>query len=74
MAACKPRSYAVGDEVLLSSENVTLKGLPVRTLAPRFVGPFKIKALLRTNDVRVEYMVRFKLLSDRINTGYLRPY
>ena len=73
-AACKPHNYAVDDEVLLSTENVKLQGMPVRKLAPRFVGPFKIKALLGTNAVQVEYTDRFKLLTNRINIEYLRPY
>ena len=54
-AACKPHGYAVGDEVFLSTENVKLKGMPIRKLAPRFIGPFKIKALLGTNAVQVAY-------------------
>jgi hypothetical protein len=73
-AACKPHGYAVGDEGFLSTENVNLKGMPVRKLAPRFVGPFKIKALLGTNAVQVAYTEHFKLLTDRINIEYLRPY
>ena len=35
-------SFSVGDEVLLSTKNISLKGPGVRKLLPRWVGPFKV--------------------------------
>jgi len=48
-AACKPHNYVVGQEVMLSTENTKLAGMPVRKLAPRFVGPFTIEVLKGRN-------------------------
>ena len=72
--ACKPHNYKSDDLVLLSTENVKLAGMPVRKLAPRYIGPFKIRELLGQNAVRLEFTDRFKLLADCINVEYLRPY
>ena len=68
-----PHTYAVGDEVLLSTENVELKGAS-RKLGPKFVGPFKIVELLGSNAVRLKMTDRFRALKDIINVEYLRPY
>ena len=34
--------FAVGDQVLLNTQHLRLKGMHVRKLTPRFVGPFKV--------------------------------
>jgi hypothetical protein len=72
--ACKPHRYNVGDLVLLSTENVRLAGMPVKKLAPRFIGPFEIVGLQGRNAVKVKFTDRFNLLSPVINIEYLRPY
>ena len=71
--SCKPHTFAVGDEVLLSSENVKLS-LPCRKLSPAFVGPFKIVKLCGRNAVEIESTGRWKALQPMINIEYLRPY
>ena len=71
--ACKPHSFKVGHQVLMSSENLKLK-LPCRKLSPRFVGPFTITELKGTNAVRLELTGRFSLVRDIVNIEYLRPY
>ena len=69
--ACKPHNYVVGQEVMLSTENVKLAGMAVRKLAPRFVGPFTIQALKGRNSVVLKYTERFELLRPEINIEYL---
>ena len=64
--ACKPHSFKVGHQVLMSSENLKLK-LPCRKLSPRFVGPFTITELKGTNAVRLELTGRFSLVRDIVN-------
>ena len=71
--SCKPHTYAVGDQVLLSTENVKLS-LPCRKLSPAFVGPFKIVKLLGHNAVEIRSTGRWKALQPIINIEYLRPY
>ena len=72
--ACKPHQYVVGQQVMLSTENVDIRGLPVRKLRPRFAGPFVIKALKGPNSVKLSMNGRFSLIHDIINVEYLRPY
>ena len=69
----RPHEYAVGDEVLLSTENITLR-LPSRKLSPKFVGPFRILELRGRNAVKIQPTGRFKSLHDIVNVEYLRPY
>jgi hypothetical protein len=69
----RPHEYAVGDEVLLSTENITLR-LPSRKLSPKFVGPFRILELRGKNAVKIKTTGRFKQLHDIVNVEYLRPY
>ena len=70
---CKPHNYSVGDEVLLSTENVKLR-VPCNKLGPRFVGPFRILDLLGRNAVRIKPTGIYKALHDKINIEHLRPY
>ena len=69
----RPHEYAVGDEVLLSTENITLR-LPSRKLSPKFVGPFRILELRGKNAVKIKPTGRFKALQNIVNVEYLRPY
>jgi hypothetical protein len=63
----------MGDEVLLSTENMALR-LPSRKLSPKFVGPFRILELRGKNVVKIQPTGRFKSLHDIVNVEYLRPY
>jgi hypothetical protein len=52
-------SYQVGDEVLLSTRNLAFKGFKkanARKLLPRFVGPFKVEALVGKAAVRLSLL------------------
>jgi hypothetical protein len=69
----RPYEYAVGDEVLLSTENIVLR-LASRKLSPKFVGPFRILELRGKNAVKIEPTGRFKALNPIVNVEYLRPY
>jgi hypothetical protein len=63
----------VGDEVLLSTENIVLR-LASKKLSPKFVGPFCILELRGKNAVKIQPTGRFKELHDIVNVEYLRPY
>jgi len=68
-----PPAYAVGDEVLLSTENIPLRGAS-KKLSPKYIGPFKITELCGKNAVRILPTGRFSAIRDVINIAYLRPY
>jgi hypothetical protein len=72
-ASCKPHNYSVGQQVLLSTENINLK-IPCKKLSPKFVGAFRIIDLKRQNAVRLSMTPRFKHLSPTINIECLWPY
>ena len=59
---------------MLSTESTKLAGMPVRKLAPRFVGPFTIEVLKGRNSVVIKYSERLELLRPEINLKYLRPH
>ena len=63
----------VGDEVLLSAENIRFSH-GTRKLCPRFVGPFVVTQLLGPNTVEIRTAGRFRALSKVQNIAYLRPY
>jgi hypothetical protein len=42
----RPHRYKVGDWVMLSTRNLKLTGITVPKLAPRWIGPFRITALV----------------------------
>ena len=69
----KAHSYKVGDEVLLSAENIRFSH-GTRKLCPRFVGPFVVTQLLGPNTVEIRTAGRFRALSKVQNIAYLRPY
>jgi hypothetical protein len=69
----RPHAYAVGDEVLLSTENIVLR-LAIKKLSPKFVCPFRILELSGKNAVKIQPTGRFKALHDIVNVEYLRPY
>jgi hypothetical protein len=69
----RPHEYAVGDEVLISTENIVLR-LASRKLSPKFVGPFRILELRGKNAVQIEPTGRFKVLNPIVNVEYLRTY
>jgi hypothetical protein len=69
----RPHEYAVGDEVLLPTENIVL-WLPSRKFSPKFVGPFRILEPRGKNAVKIQLTGRFKALHDIVNVEYLRPY
>ena len=73
MHLLKPHSYSVGDQVLLSTENIKMK-LPCRKLGPPYVGPFEVMELVSPNSLRLEPRGRFRAISPFQNITFLRPY
>ena len=66
----KPNPYQVGDQVLLSTKNLKLKGYDFPKLTPLFVGPFQVLAV-SSNTVGLEVPGS---LSDTFNINRLRRY
>jgi hypothetical protein len=67
--------YRQGEEVLLSSEHLSLRGEHPKFF-PKFVGPFVIKELRGVNTVELSIGkgTRFGLIDAVVNVERLRPY
>ena len=73
--ARRGHAYREGEEVLLSSEHLSLRGEHPKFF-PKFVGPFKIAALRGINTVElvIPRNSRFGLIDPVVNVDRLRPY
>jgi hypothetical protein len=67
--------YLPGEEVLLSSQHLSLRGEHPK-FSPKFVGPFVIKELRGVNTVELQIppQTRFGLIDTVVNIDRLRPY
>jgi hypothetical protein len=67
--------YVPGEEVLLSSEHLSLRGEHPKFF-PKFVGPFVVKELRGVNTVELQIPpnTRFGLIDTVVNVDRLRPY
>ena len=66
-------SFQEGDEVLLSTKNLTLKTVGTMKLMPKFVGPFAVSA--RINDVVYQLDLKSTLpIHNVFHVSLLKPY
>ena len=68
----KPQTYNVGDLVMLSMKNLHLKR-PSRKMSHKFIGPFRIKDLVRTQAYRLTLPSTYQI-HDVFHVSYLEPY
>ena len=73
--ARRGHAYQEGEEVLLSTEHLSLRGEHPKFF-PKFVGPFTIAALRGVNTVELSIprRSRFGLIDPVVNVNRLRPY
>ena len=65
--------HAVGDAVLLSTEGITLRGLNNK-LASRFVGPFRVTAVVNANAYTLALPKEMAALHHTFNIDKLKAY
>ena len=68
--------YTVGQEVLLSTRNLAFKGFTgahARKLLPRWVGPFKVAALVGQSAVRLNLLEDMRI-HDVFHVSLVKPY
>lgn len=71
----RPLSFAVGETVLLSTDNITLKASgQSRKLHPKFIGPFPITARIGENAYRLQLPEQYSRIHDVFNVDRLRPF
>jgi hypothetical protein len=72
----RPVTFAVGDRVLLSTENISVaahSNRPSKKLEPKFVGPFRIIEKVNDNAFKLE-LPRNMRQHPVFNADLLRPY
>ena len=65
-------TFAVGDRVLLSTENLRLAG--TRKLNPRFIGPFPVVARVGRVAYKLELPAMYSALFPVFHVSKLRAY
>lgn len=69
--------YSVGDQVLLSTENMTGRsstGAGIRKLKPRFMGPFTVSELIGSVNVRLDLPKSWSRVHPVFHVGLVKPY
>ena len=66
-------SFSVGEKVLLSTTGLTLRGFDNK-LAPRFIGPFTVTAVVNANAYTIELPSSLRALHPTFNIDKLKKY
>jgi hypothetical protein len=66
-------AFAVGDQVLLSTEGLQLRDF-TNKLCARFVGPFRVTAVVNANAYTIELPPQLQALHATFNIDRLKPY
>jgi len=66
-------AFAVGDQVLLSTEGLQLRGF-TNKLCSRFVGPFPVTAIVNANAYTLALPPQLQALHPTFNIDRLKPY
>lgn len=72
----RPSTLQVGDQVLLSAENISLaayKNRPARKLEPKYIGPYTILEKIHENAFKLDLPLNMRQ-HPVFNTDLLRPY
>jgi Chromo (CHRromatin Organisation MOdifier) domain len=69
----KGRSYAIGDEVMLSSRNIRMRKAS-KKLADKFLGPFRVIAIRGKNAYELELPKSYGRIHLTFHVALLEPY
>jgi hypothetical protein len=69
----KGRSYAIGDEVILSSRNIRIRRAS-KKLADKFLGPFQVIAIRGKNVYKLELPKSYSRIHPTFHVILLEPY
>ena len=69
----KPKTFAVGDKVMLSTKNIQFKGPNVKKLLPRWIGPFPIIKTVGPAAYRLDLLDNMRI-HPTFHVELLRPY
>ena len=67
-------TYQVGDQVLVSTGRLNLRGPGVRKLKPRWMGPFKVTQLVGPVAVKLALPEAWTRVFPVLHVDRLRPY
>ena len=69
----KDFSFSVGDQVVLSTKNLKLKGINPRKLLPRYIGPFNVSAKIGKVAYRLDLPDHMKI-HNVFHVSLMHPY
>jgi hypothetical protein len=70
----KAKVFNVGELVLLSTKNLSLKSPGVKKLTPRFVGPYRISRVVNMNAYELELPVSMGRVHNVFHISLLKPF
>ncbi|BDA51672.1 Transposon Tf2-9 polyprotein [Coccomyxa sp. Obi] len=69
----RPQEFNVGDEVLLSTSNISFKGVGAPKLMPRYIGPYKVVKRIGATSYELELAANMRI-HDVFHVSLLKPY
>ncbi len=69
----RPLEFNVGDEVLLSTSNISFKGIGAPKLMPRYIGPCKVVKKIGVASYELELAANMRI-HDVFHVSLLKPY
>jgi hypothetical protein len=70
----KAKVFNVGELVLLSTKNLSLKSPGAKKLTPRFVGPYRIKRVVNVNAYELELPLSMGRVHPVFHISLLKPF
>lgn len=69
----RPQEFNVGDDVLLSTANISFKGVGAPKLMPRYIGPYKVVKRIGATAYELELASNMRI-HDVFHVSLLKPY
>lgn len=70
----RPVAYKVGDQVLLSSKNLTLPSSLTRKFSALYLGPFKVVRVLSEVTIELELPEEYGRMERKFHVDLIKPY
>ncbi|CAL8465851.1 g5387 [Coccomyxa elongata] len=69
----RPLEFKIGDEVLLSTANISFKGIGAPKLMPRYIGPYRVVKKIGQASYELDLAANMRI-HDVFHVSLLKPY